>query len=338
MDQNTDRMWYVIGAIVIGSALLLAFMHIVQLVTGTLLTDVNQVANYDSFMLYYHGYNDRTIANLKRYDMVVLEPLSMDVDTLHDIQGSGTDVYAYQSVIGVELANAKKLSLMNDEDYMWVNGEKPKHKYFKYHYGDIRSEAYQDVLLQMLKEDVIDAGYDGIFYDTLDDMDQSVFRDNRNPETNVRLRNEMMLATIEYFKKVRKMYPNLSIIQNRGFDLYTMTGGSAPYVDSMMFENLDYRYFESEAHGPFYQNLRERIDKAAKENQGVVMTLAYQEPEENFEKAKEFNWFYSYYDSSNYMLEEQQKIYNSFNPNELSNWLEAFVGMDRWEMIPDKKE
>lgn len=265
----------------------------------------NKIANYESYMLSYYHLGRTNVSNLKRYDMVILEPRNANEspDHLETLRNSGTDIYAYQSIMGLDNPSIK--NRLNSEDYITINGERPTHKYFKYEFGDIRSENYRNVLLDVLFEDVLSKGYDGVFFDTLDDVNRDVFRENRNPETGQRIRKELIEGYVEFLKLAKEKYPGLSIIQNRGFEVYQ--AGGAKYVDAIVFENFRHEDFSDGKLDWLVNGLQGSAD----DSNSIILALSYENPDVNYELAKKYNWIYTYYNSGNDRLRTQEKIYKN---------------------------
>lgn len=268
----------------------------------------NEIANYESYMLYYYSLNSRNVENLKRYDMVILEPRNANRSQKHlkAIRDSGTDVYAYQSVMGLD--NPEIKSRMNDDDYISINGVRPKHKYFNYEFGDIRSENYRKILLDVIYDDVLSKGYDGVFFDTFDDVNLDIFRNNRNPETGERIRKELIKGYADFLREAKERYPGLSIIQNRGFEVYQE--GGAKHVDAVVLENFKSSDF---ANGQL-DWLLNGLQSSSDNSNSVILALSYENPDVNYELAKEYNFIYTYYNSDNAQnnsLETKEKIYKS---------------------------
>lgn len=265
----------------------------------------NIINDYDNYMIYYGKITDKTVSNFERYQMVIIERKSINDERFNKLKSSGVDIYAYQSIMGVE--DEYKKSLLKDDDYIHINGEKPSHKYFKYNYGDIRSEDYRNVLIHMIKEDVLSKGYSGVLLDTLDDVNQDVFRNNINPETGRYIRDELIEGYVDFLKLLKEELPHLSIIQNRGFEIYQ--AGSAEYVDAILFENFKSEDFE----GGKLNWLKNGLNLAEQNSNSIIMSLSYESPESNYELSEEYGWLYGYYNAqnaNNHHMELKEKIYN----------------------------
>lgn len=267
----------------------------------------NVVSEKGSYILHYGTLNDKGMENAKRYDMIILEPLNVTKEQVKELEDSGTTTYGYQSPLAIEPANKSKRAAIQEGDYLLDHtGAKMKSKHFNYYYGDIRSKHYRDVLFTYLEKDIIDKGFSGVYYDTIEDIEGFKQADGTKDKA---LGTELYTEYIDYFKELNRKYPDLSLMQNRALEFYI--NGSANHVDAMMYENLDYRAFENSETGPFYNKLKRSLNEAEKNSNSVILAMAYKNPEQNYQFAKNENWLYTYFDENreNINLERQDKIY-----------------------------
>lgn len=264
----------------------------------------NVVAKQGNYILHYGTFNREGIENAKRYDMIILEPLNVKDQEIKELEDSGTVTYGYQSPLAVEKVNKAKVARMREDDYLYLNGEKRKSKHFGYYYGDIRSEHYQEILMEFIEKDILNKGISGVFYDTIEDIEG--FKDE-NGRTDRALQAELYEGYLNFFKKLETKYPDLSIIQNRALKFYI--NGSAKHIDAMMYENLNYQNYENSETGPYYHNLKASLVEAEKNSNSVIMAMSYQEPEKNYQFSKQEGWIYLYHVSNPY-LARQDVIYS----------------------------
>lgn len=268
----------------------------------------NRTTKYDSFQFYYLWMNDVNIEFLKDFQMVILEPRNSNrqQDYLTQLRDNGTEIFAYQSIMGVD--NPDNIRQLTDDDYISIDGSNPYQPEFGYKYGDIRSENYRNVLLETLERDVISQGYDGVFLDTLDDVNQGAFVNNVNPKTGRVIRDELVEGYVEFLRIVKEKHPGLSIIQNRGFEVY-LAGGDK-YIDTLMFENLRIEDYEN----PMLKRwLFDILVEKSESSNTIIIAVSYENPEENYEVAKELNWTYTYNNRANLEngFKTREKVYRS---------------------------
>ncbi len=96
---------------------------------------------------------------------------------------------------------------------------------WKSYYVNAGSPLWQKIIIeQKVKEIVEEKGCDGIFMDTVDTVD--IYPDTYD-------------GMVDLIKNIRKAYPNIKIVQNRGF---TVLPDTAQYIDAVMFEDFSIHY------------------------------------------------------------------------------------------------
>lgn len=243
-------------------------------------TQDNIIAKQNNYLVFYGQVSESNIENLFKYDLTILEPSNINPEHLKILENKNIISYGYQSIFEVELYNTEKINQLNEDDYLYINGVKQFNEKYQCYYGDIKSENYKDVLLDSVEKNIIEKGFQGVFFDTLDDIEHFI---------DEPFREELYLGYVEFFKMLKLKYPKLSIIQNRAFDLYSF--GSAEYLDGLMFEDLNYENLEK------YQDYNELIEKiidTSEKHNVVVLALSHKNALENYELAKKLNWLYHF--------------------------------------------
>ena len=256
----------------------------------------NIIRQQKNYLVYYNKVTDENINNISKYDMAILEPRNITSEQIKKIKKSNTRTYGYQSIFEVESSQKEMISLLNDEDYLYINGVKQFNEKYKCYYGDIRSQNYKDALFASIENNVIKEGFNGVFFDTLDDIEHHI------DET---IREELYLEYINFFNLLKSKYPKLSIIQNRAFLLFSF--GSAEYLDGLMYEDLKYEELQnSDYYNELFDNL---IDISTKYNV-VILSLSHVNAEENYQLAKDLNWLYYFSPPENNYMKLENTIYN----------------------------
>ncbi|MGC9061680.1 endo alpha-1,4 polygalactosaminidase [Calditerrivibrio sp.] len=129
---------------------------------------------------------------VKFYDYIVVDP--------DNIKQVNKKFIAYLSVGEVE--NYRKY--YNKIDKKWILGV---NKNWNTEIVDVRNENYQNFLLDII-DNISKEGFSGIFLDTLDSYQFLKTKNNIDFEKSLS----------SFIKKIRKKYPNLLIIANRGFE------------------------------------------------------------------------------------------------------------------------
>ncbi|MBI9111042.1 MAG: endo alpha-1,4 polygalactosaminidase [Maridesulfovibrio ferrireducens] len=174
----------------------------------------NQVSTWSC----YYGQQDKT-EELARFDLVVL---AVGGQNPVPLRKAGVKCLVYVSLGEVHAdspyyAEAAKSGLLvsyNENWNSWV--------------VDIRRPEWKKMLFEQIIPDALKAGYDGLFFDTLD---SPIDMQRRDPDTYKGTER----SSVELIKDIRKHYPKLLLCQNRGFDIIQRSG---PYVDYFLIEGL----------------------------------------------------------------------------------------------------
>ncbi|MBF0350360.1 MAG: endo alpha-1,4 polygalactosaminidase [SAR324 cluster bacterium] len=98
---------------------------------------------------------------------------------------------------------------------------------------DIRSEKWQEWLLNVRIPHILRRGFNGLFLDT---MDSVIYMEQTNPE-----RKGMVEASIRLVQRIKQQFPEIYIMVNRGVEAAPQYG---PYVDAILAESFfaDYNF------------------------------------------------------------------------------------------------
>lgn len=179
--------------------------------------------NAKTFAVYYK-YGKEDI--LSRYDVVIVEPRAHNTEDIIKIKRTGTLVLAYVSILEVhELSPGYKL--LKDEDYCYVEGKKLKNNIFGTNVVKLYSKSWYAILIHHVGNLLLNEEYDGVFFDTLGDLECYTF-----PKDIYEL---MCTALLKFMHEIRQLFTDFIIIQNNGIkDIYNIT---APYIDGISCEN-----------------------------------------------------------------------------------------------------
>ncbi len=166
----------------------------------------------------YYGSEDRT-DDLSGFDLLVSAPGGQDPAPL---RAKGVKVLVYVS-LGEVAANgpyfeeAKHLDLLvryNENWDSWV--------------VDVRRPEWAELLFSRIIPDALSAGYDGLFFDTLD---SPIDMQRRDPDTYKGTER----ACVDLVRGIKIKFPKLLLCQNRGFEIVRRT---APYLNYLLIEGL----------------------------------------------------------------------------------------------------
>jgi len=187
------------------------------------LTSKEKLFKIKSFCVYYgRGRSEE----LSQFDLVVVEPLGHDVEDIKQIQKSGTLVIAYLSVMEI-LSGSEQFKILVENDFLNINGKRIKNKEYGTFIIDIRSKSWNLILEHTINHFIYHIGYDGIFLDTIGDVEWS--------EIPNEYRDSVLLAAVNFVQRTRIQFPESIIIQNNG--LVELCQLTSPYLDGLCWEN-----------------------------------------------------------------------------------------------------
>lgn len=188
----------------------------------------NPLSGVSNYKIYYDAPTPELIESMKGYDLVIVESTYYDAEMVDEIQESGTKVYGYISVMEAANWNQEYMSKFKEEAFYKRDGERVHYAEWDSYLMDISNGHYREVLLAETREQVIDKGFDGVFLDTVGDIDNEFWND---PEELANQREGL----VKYLE-VLKNEEQISTIQNWGFD--TLKTTSVDLVDGIMWEGF----------------------------------------------------------------------------------------------------
>ena len=162
---------------------------------------------------------------LAPYDLIVLD--SRYHPPLAPLVAAGKDVYGYLSLGEVE-QNQPYFAAVQQEGIL--RGENPNWK--GSYFIDWRDPRWERRVLTELVPFVLQQGFSGLMLDTVDDAE---YLETLDPVRNRGMRD----AALRLIREIRKTYPQVRIILNRGFFLLDAVAPSIQYV---LAESLMSRY------------------------------------------------------------------------------------------------
>ena len=167
---------------------------------------------------FYYGPNPPVNA-LAQFDRLVLEPENIKPAELTQLKRSGAIAYSYLSV-GEVGEHRNWYDRIPQDAVTGTNGD------WNSKLMNLSDPAWQRFLLQRAAE-LQRRGYEGLFLDTMDSYQLFVKSDAE------RKKQEAALANLVY--RIKRKYPQLSIITNRGFEVIDRIG---QYIDGVAAESL----------------------------------------------------------------------------------------------------
>lgn len=213
-------------------------------------------------------YGVATDAALARgYDLLVLEP--DHARPIEPLRGPGSRLLGYISLGEVERGRPFSGQLDRAGALQAANPNWPDARMV-----DLRHPAWRSLIVEKLVPDILRKGYDGLFFDTLDNAEAMEAKD---PAGN----KGMVAAATEVVRAIRAQFPSIAIMMNRG---YALLPGAAKYIDFVLGEAMasrwsftDKRYEMTPPADWLWQ--AERLRGARQSNPAVELaTLDYWDP------------------------------------------------------------
>ena len=212
-------------------------------------------------------YSDKApIAAFKDYSFVVLDSDFYSKLVLESLVDNKKIVLGYISLGEIEnhrwyYHKFKKEGILLQENKNWKGS----------YYVDIRKKIWTKFVINYLVPDVIHKGFSGIFIDTMDNP-------SHLEDTFPYKFREMKTAAINLIKTIRKHYPNIKIMLNRGYDILPEVAneinyelGECVYTD-YNFKTKKYYFVDKNE----YEDQVRLLKNAAKVNPRLkIFTLDY---------------------------------------------------------------
>ena len=213
----------------------------------------------------YGAATDPAVA--RAYDLLVLEP--DHARPVAPLRGPGSRLLGYISLGEVERARPFVGQLDKAGALQAANPNWPDARMV-----DLRHPAWRSLIVETLIPDILRKGYDGLFFDTLDNAEAMEAKD---PAGN----KGMVAAATELVRAIRAQFPGTAIMMNRG---YALLPGAAKYVDYVLGEAMASRWSFADKRYEMtppadWQWQAERLRAAKQSNPAVELTtLDYWDP------------------------------------------------------------
>lgn len=165
--------------------------------------------NVKSYTVYYGHPTEQAMRELAEKDLAIIEPTAYTTLQIDALRAAGTIVIGYFSVMEAPTWNAFRQERLQPDDYLLLNGERVHFAEWDSYLADLRRTSYRTLLLGELEMSIAAKGLDGVFLDTVGDIDEYV----RDPM----LQTELRLAYRELLEHTARLFPRLALLQNRGF-------------------------------------------------------------------------------------------------------------------------
>jgi len=176
-----------------------------------------------NFSLYYGIDNNE---NISKYDLTIVEPQGQNKINIKEMQAKGTLVIAYVSVVEI-FESFPHYKFLRDEDFLKIDNKRVMNKEFNTYLVNLKSKRWISILMHHIGNLILNNNYDGIFLDTIGDVEFSMFSE--------KLQEYLICGAVELITKIRELYEDIIIIQNNGVN--KLIESTFKLIDGVCWEN-----------------------------------------------------------------------------------------------------
>ena len=227
-------------------------------------------------------YGTNHLKALSEYDLAIIEPKAHRAEDINILRNNATAVYGYISLFEIE---EKQPEFEVFGSHLLVEGISCQtEKCSRRHFVDLRSGPWIEFVLSRVRKLIAEYGYDGIFVDTVGYIEECVIQES--------IMFNQILAVCDFYRKVRKEFPEAGIIQNNALGLtlnYTKS-----LIDAVCWENPN-------SDTPEFRRINKliisKLNRIRKENGMRVLLLTEDAPEARYFRHMTSKNSYIYYDA-----------------------------------------
>ncbi|MFC0524648.1 endo alpha-1,4 polygalactosaminidase [Pontibacillus salicampi] len=242
--------------------LLISFLPIPSSVS---LADSNPLSTVANYKIYYDSPTTQILLEMKEYDLVIIEPTLYSGEQIDSIQQSGTKVYGYINTMEADVWNTEITKKLQPDDYFYRANKRVYYEKWDSYLMDLTSSHYRSILLQHIKSHIVQKGLDGVFLDTVGNIDTE---HSSTPD----IWKDQVDGMLSLLKQIKEQHPNLSLIQN--FGLETFQKHTHFYMDAIMWEDFHYSVVSKDQ---WSNNQIASLQSLQQNNHYVVLTVSFSE-------------------------------------------------------------
>lgn len=227
-----------------------------------------------NYKIFYDSPNKNILREMKNYDVVIIEPVYYTRQQVRAIQRGGTKVYGYINALEADRWNEALYTQMEEKDFFHRRGSRVYYKQWDSYLMNMDEDHYRQVLLNEVTKQVHNKRCDGVFLDTVGNIDD----EHENDPEILRTQRAAMAA---FMQSIKDKHPKLSIIQNWGFD--TLSAVTYPFVNGIMWEGFEYSAI---AEDEWAQQKIAKLKKLRKKHKIQVLTVSGREEEKSRQYAE----------------------------------------------------
>ncbi len=217
------------------------------------------------YVLYYGGVGEKELEELAGYDVVIIDPQAMGGDArrkIAELKKRGCLVIGYLSYM--EVAEWHRYRARVPEKWFLKVDGKWWTPWGNNYAVDLTEPKCRKLLMELTKSEVADYGCDGVFMDTLADIE--------HPKLPEAMRQAQLKGLEALMKELRTAYPKFIFVGN--WTIQATLPVMAKYADIICWENFQPRFFEpgNEAY-VFVTEVRKNLDELQKKHHFKVYAL-----------------------------------------------------------------
>ncbi len=234
-----------------------------------------------NFVLYY-GYKKHE--ELAEYDLIIIEAGAHSIEDLKKIRSKKSKTVAYMSFVEI-IPGAMMLSKLEDDDFL---KDEKNERLMNYDFGnyivDIRASIWREYILDKISELIEVLGYDGIFIDTITNIERN--------DLLWRYNFDLHKSYEALLRDIREKYPEIILIQNNGFN--SLIDYSWKYIDYLCWENPPVTVVECKSWFDITVSKLINLKRIAARKDFQIILLEDQncEPNKTEAYAKKMKWLY----------------------------------------------
>ncbi len=220
-----------------------------------------------SWSLYYGAATTDTVERLGGYGLVVIDPHALgpkSAETIAALKAKGCIVAGYLSFVEVAKWHRyrsripREWYIVRDDGSPWSPWAGKDVGWDANLAASLAEQGWRDMLCDLVKSEVLDYGCDGVFMDTLEDVDFPTMPEKEKDRQVEGLR--LLMAALD------ERYPDAFFIGNR--TLQRALEAVAPHIDAVCWENFSPKYFKDASSRGWMEMIAKRL-KDATDKYGV---------------------------------------------------------------------
>ncbi len=220
-----------------------------------------------SWSLYYGAATTDTVERLGGYGLVVIDPHALgpkSAETIAALKAKGCIVAGYLSFIEVAKWHRyrsripREWYIVRDDGSPWSPWAGKDVGWDANLAASLAEPGWRDMLCDLVKSEVLDYGCDGVFMDTLEDVDFHTMPEKEKDRQVEGLR--LLMAALD------ERYPDAFFIGNR--TLQRALDAVAPHIDAVCWESFSPKYFKDASSRGWMEMIAKRL-KDATDKYGV---------------------------------------------------------------------